>query len=90
VADGYDFIRERVVNARNRGHEYIQLVVRRGNSPKNWERARIIRGTPSLFGRCIGATGVIPGDWLFDVKVVDAQAWLDGIAKTEARDVRES
>ena len=90
MADRYAFIAERVAKARALGHEYIQLVVQRGNSPKNWERAVIIRGKPTLFGRCIGATGHIPGEWLFAVKVVDAQAWLDGVAKAEARDVRRS
>lgn len=77
-----EFIRERVRNARNRGHEYIQLVIARGNSPRNWDRAVVIRGKPTLFGRCVGSTA-IPGAWLFDVKVVDAQAWVTGRQRLE-------
>lgn len=75
-----EFIRERVSNARNLGHEYIQVVVARRNSPRNWDRAVVIRGKPTLFGQCVGSTA-IPGAWLFDVKVADAQAWLDGSRK---------
>lgn len=72
-----EFIGERVERARRLEHEYIQLVMQRGNSPRNWDRAVVIRGRPTLFGRCVGSTS-IPGNWLFDVKLSDAEAWLTG------------
>jgi len=59
--------------ARSKGHEYVQLVILRQNSPRNWTRARVC---PGLFGKCIGATGRFPGEWLFDVRVDAIEAWL--------------
>lgn len=61
-------------SARAKGHEYVQLVIVRQNSPRDWTRAQI---RPGLFGKCIGATGRYPGEWLFDVRVDAIEAWLE-------------
>lgn len=60
--------------------EYMQLVADTGNSPRNWERAIVARGKPSLIGRCIGA-GRWPGQWVFDCKLDVVEAWLRGVEK---------
>jgi hypothetical protein len=76
-------LRDKLVDAKARGHNYVQIVKWSGNSPRNWERARIVSGRPSLMGRCIGA-GHICGQWRFDVRVEDLERWLDGVEKRHA------
>jgi len=76
-------IRKRCGEVREFGGGYIQLFADTGNSPKNWDRAIIFRGKPSLIGRCIGA-GKWPGQWLFDVRVEVAEAWLAGLEARNA------
>lgn len=69
------FLRDALANAQARGHEWVQLVAWRGNSPKRWDRCRVISSKPCLMGRCIGA-GAIVGQWRFDVRVSELEAWL--------------
>ncbi len=66
-----------LASALARGHEWVQLVHfrRGGNSPKNWDRCLVVRGKPSLYGRCIGA-GVAMGSWRVEVKTADLEAFL--------------
>ena len=68
------FWRELVRERREKGLEYVQLVVRRrgGNSPLNWDRAQV---KPGLFGKCIGA-GRVFGEWIVDVKLDDVEKWI--------------
>lgn len=79
VTNKPDWLLARIAEVKANGGEYIQLVKcrRGGNSPKNWSRARIEPGRPSLWGKSIGP-GRILGSWLFDVKITDAEAWLAG------------
>lgn len=65
------------------GLEWLQLTADTGNSPRNWERAIIARGKPSLIGRCIGG-GKWPGQWIFDCRLDVVEAWLAGLEKRDA------
>jgi hypothetical protein len=73
----HEFLSGVLADARSKGHEWVQLVRFRngGNSPRNWDRCRVINGRPSLMGRCIGS-GMVLGSWRFDVRVDDLEAWL--------------
>jgi hypothetical protein len=73
-------IADECARKRGLGHEYMLLAADTGNSPRNWERAIIARGRPSLIGRCIGA-GKWPGQWIFDVRLDVVEAWLVGVEK---------
>lgn len=51
--------------AEGRGHNYIQVQLRRRSKPKNWDRVRI---APGIYGRCIGECDE-RGVFLIDVPV---------------------
>lgn len=73
-------LRDALANAKAREHEWVQLMAWRGNSPKPWDRCRVISGKPCLMGRCIGP-GNIVGQWRFDVRVSELEAWLKATAE---------
>jgi hypothetical protein len=38
-------------NAREKGHQWVQLTIERKTNPRNWDRVRVI---PGLYGRVVG------------------------------------
>jgi hypothetical protein len=71
-----DRLSAKAADSRAKGHEYVRFTKNWQRSPRNWDRARLITGKPSLMGRIVGATGVFPGEYLVDVKLVELEAWL--------------
>ena len=76
MSERIEFLRAKAIDARELGHEHVQLVKYLRRPPKTWDRVRVVTGKPSLMGKCIGATGHAPGQYLFDVKLVELEAWL--------------
>lgn len=58
------------------GHEWVQLVIRRANVPKDWDRTFVI---PGLYGRCVGEITPSPDQrrrFLIDVRLDDVERRL--------------
>jgi len=85
MADLIAMLAAKLSDAKSKGHEWVLLVkyTRGGNSPRTWDRCRIVSGRPSLMGRCVGP-GAIVGSWLFDVRAVDLEKWLDEKGRAKA------
>lgn len=66
-----DEMRTAVADATAKGHDWIQITIRRKKSPANWDRVRIMTG---VVGRCIGE--VEPGRYLVDVPLDRLRAAL--------------
>jgi hypothetical protein len=73
-----DELRGEVARAKERGHEHIQLTVRRKRQPAT-DSGRLWRGGPAC--RYVGE--VEHGLWLVDVKTKAMERWLGATEETE-------